>query len=493
MSNIFLLFPIHLFKNIDLLHHKKIYLIEEPLYFIDYKYHKLKLAYHRATMKSYFNYLKSHKIDVKYIDYKDVSKAFYKSLISSKNSIYMYDSNDISLNSHIKNSIPNISINKTLNFLVNKELLTENLSEFYNGKKYNHQNFYKWQRIRLNILVEDGNKPIGGKWSYDQENRKKIPNNEKIPQIIKINQDKVSHNIISEAKIYIESNFPNNYGSLDNFIYPMNHNDSKKWLTFFLENKFEKFGIYEDAVSEKDPFLFHSILTPMMNIGLLTDEEVINETLKYQDKIPINSLEGFIRQIIGWRNYMYAIYLLDGAKLAKMNFFKSNNKLSIKNIKMLWEGTTNIPPIDDIIHKIEKYAYAHHIERLMYLGLFMMLCMIKPNDVYNMFMEWTIDAYEWVMIPNVYGMSQYADGGLIMTKPYIASSNYILKMSNYKKGEWCKIFDALYYNFINKHETYLSKNYSTSRQVAHWRKKSKKAKIELINIANNYLANTFIK
>ena len=167
----------------------------------------------------------------------------------------------------------------------------------------------------------------------------------------------------------------------------------------------------------------------------------------------------------------------------------------------MWEGKTKLLPIDNIIHKIVDYGYAHHIERLMYLGNYMLLCMVKPDDVYNIFMEWTIDAYEWVMIPNVYGMSQYADGGLMMTRPYFSSSNYILKMSNYKKPKggndkdeenWCVIFDALYYNFIKTHEDYLSKNYATSRQVAFWRKKSPSEKKNIVQMAEKYLESMFV-
>jgi deoxyribodipyrimidine photolyase-related protein len=224
-----------------------------------------------------------------------------------------------------------------------------------------------------------------------------------------------------------------------------------------------------------------------MNIGLLTDNEVLDITLKYQNKVPIQSFEGFIRQIIGWRNYMYSIYILEGTNLRKMNFFNHNNKL---NKEKMWLGNTGLLPVDNIIKKIDNYSYSHHIERLMYLGNYMLLCMINPNDVYEIFMEWTIDAYDWVMIPNVYSMSQYADGGLIMTKPYFSSSNYILKMSDYKKEKWCILWDALYYNFINVHQEYLSKNYGTSRQVLHWKKKLDKEKNKIIKIASEYLDKT---
>jgi len=479
--NIFLLFPIHLFSNIDILKKNKVYLIEEPRFFTDFKYHKLKIAYHRATMKSYYQYLKSKNINVIYIEFHEDLNNFYKDIYSKEKLISIYDPNDNILRDKLIKLIPNININDTQNFLVDKKLLESNINIFYKNSKYNHQKFYKWQRERLNILIDKDGNPTGGKWSFDTENRKKIPDNVSIPSIL--NLDNKSMEIIEDAKEYINKYFKDNYGSLDNFIYPINHKESKKWLLYFLKTKFYNFGIYEDAETMRDPFLFHSVLTPMMNIGLLTDTEVLEITLKYESKIPIASFEGFIRQIIGWRNYIYSLYILEGSKLSKSNFLNHQNKI---NKKILWEGKTDILPIDNIINKIVNYGYAHHIERLMYLGNYMLLCMINPNEVYEIFMEWTIDAYEWVMIPNVYGMSQFADGGLMMTRPYFCSSNYILKMSDYKNDEWCDLLNILYYNFINTHKDYLSTNYATSRQVAFWKKKSESEKKKIILKAKKY-------
>ena len=490
MNNIFLLFPIHLFQNIDLLKHKKVYLIEEPRFFNDLQYHKLKIAYHRASMKSYYDYLVSNNIVVSYIEYNDNIVNFYKKLNKTKNFIEIYSLGDNTLEKKLLKYIPNLIINNTLNFLVNKDLINENLDIFYKKNKFNHQEFYKWQRIRLNILVTKDNKPVGGKWSFDEDNRKKMPSNIKVPKIItqKIQENIEKNKYIIEAIDYTNKYFSKNYGSLDNFIYPIDHKEAKEWLIHFLKHRFYNFGIYEDAVNNNYPFLFHSVLSPIMNIGLLTDKEVIEESLKYKNKVPINSLEGFIRQIIGWRNYVYSVYLIMGDKLKKSNFLKHTNKMNSTFYKKLWTGTTNIKPIDDIIDKIVKYGYAHHIERLMYLGNFLLLCMINPNDIYKIFMEWTIDAYEWVMIPNVYGMSQYADGGIMMTRPYFASSNYILKMSNYKKDDWCIILDSLYYNFINQHQKILKINYSTAIQVSYWNKKSDKEKKEIMYRAKMYLS-----
>lgn len=485
--NIFLLFPIHLFSNLDNIRNDHVYLIEEPRFFTDFKYHRLKIAYHRATMKKYFDFLQGEKINVTYINFNDdVNKLYGKlNLESEKKQIRTYDLGDDILKRRLLNNINNLQIINTLNFTVNEKIINDNLKVFYRNGKYYHKKFYEWQRIRLNILVTKNNKPVGGKWSFDKDNRKKLPESIKIPSILHMRKDKYK----IEAIEYTMLHFHKNYGNLENFIYPIDHEEALKWLDHFLKNKFSNFGIFEDAESMEDPFLFHSVLTPMMNIGLLTDTEVIKETLKYENKVPIASFEGFIRQIIGWRNYIYAIYLLEGEKMIGDNFLNNQNKI---DKKIMWEGTTGIIPIDNIIDKIVNYAYAHHIERLMYLGNFMLLCMINPKDVYELFMEWTIDAYEWVMVPNVFGMSQFADGGKMMTKIYISSSNYILKMSNYKKKEWCKIYDSLYYNFIRVNEEYLLSDYASVRQVSFWQKKSEIDKREIVKVANEYLKYIYI-
>ena len=161
--------------------------------------------------------------------------------------------------------------------------------------------------------------------------------------------------------------------------------------------------------------------------------------------------------------------------------------MRLLNDKLIWSGETGIIPFDNIINKIKKYAYAHHIERLMYLGNFLFLCQIKPDDVYKAFMVWTIDAYDWVMVPNVYCMSQFADGGLMMKKPYFSSYNYILKMSDYKKEAWCTIWHVLYYNFINTHQKYLKTSYGSFFQVNNWIKKPLNEKKDILKKAKYYL------
>jgi deoxyribodipyrimidine photolyase-related protein len=169
---------------------------------------------------------------------------------------------------------------------------------------------------------------------------------------------------------------------------------------------------------------------------------------------PIASIEGFVRQVIGWREYMLMLYMKRGGSLRTRNFFQYTNKMP----SGFYTASTGIEPVDCVIKRVLDTGYCHHIERLMVLGSFMLLCEIAPDDVYQWFMEFFIDAYDWVMVPNVYGMSQYADGGSMTTKPYICGSNYILKMSNFKRGEWCTIWDALYWRFVDKHYSLMKGN-----------------------------------
>jgi deoxyribodipyrimidine photolyase-related protein len=213
------------------------------------------------------------------------------------------------------------------------------------------------------------------------------------------------------------------------------------------------FGAYQDAISIVDSTLFHSVLTPMLNTGLLTPGEVLDEVLGAQG-VPLNSLEGFVRQLIGWREFMRAAYVVKGRTQRTSNFWKHERPLP----ESFWSATTGIDPVDTVVRRVLQHAYAHHIERLMILGNFMQLCGFRPDDVYRWFMELFIDAYDWVMVPNVYGMGLYADGGMISTKPYVAGSNYVRKMSNFKPGAWCETWDGLFWSFIASHRDFFASN-----------------------------------
>jgi deoxyribodipyrimidine photolyase-related protein len=453
-----LVFPNQLFEE-SVIHDLKLdtYLIEENLFFRHFNFHKQKLLFHRSSMMHYKNFLKYLEINVNYIEsseeISDVRK-FILSLENDVDKIHLINPVDNYLERRIKSSCKKKGIQIVLynnpSFINNEELTRKFFRE--DKKKFFHMNFYKEQRIDLGILIDNSN-PVGGKWSYDDMNRMRFPKEKKPPKI-----SYPEENIIyKEAKAYVEKEFENNVGEIhDHIVYPFDFKSAKKWFNDFLKNRFYDFGPYEDAVVKDERVLNHSLLSPLINSGLLNPKFIINESIRFYKKhnIPLNSCEGFIRQIIGWREFIRGVYEVKGSYERTHNFWNFSRKIP----KSFYNGTTGIEPVDDSIKKVIKSAYSHHIERLMVIGNFMLLCEFDPDEVYRWFMELYIDAYDWVMVPNVYGMSQFADGGLMSTKPYISGSSYILKMSDYKKGKWCEVWDGLFWNFMNKQREFFVKN-----------------------------------
>jgi len=452
-----LIFPHQLFKDAPILETDcAIYLVEEFLFFKHYKFHKQKIAFHRATMKSYEVYLTSKNKTVNYIeaidDRSDVRQLITKLIKDSITKLHITDPTDNWLQKHIDSVSNNITIQWYENPLfINSK---DDLSTFFKStkKKFFQTSFYKDQRKKRDILMV-ANDPQGGKWTYDSDNRKKYPKGKTPPQI----QFPDKTDFHREAEDYVNKNFKNHYGQLSDFaLYPIDYETSEAWFQQFLEVRFYEFGIYEDAIVRQEHYLNHSILSPLINVGLLHPEIVINQAINYanKNKVPINSTEGFVRQILGWREFIRGVYEVKGTEERNRNFWNFSRKIP----DAFYDGSTGIQPIDDVIKKVLKTGYAHHIERLMILGNFMVLCEFNPDEVYKWFMELFIDAYDWVMVPNVYGMSLYADGGLMSTKPYISSSNYIMKMSNYKKGDWQPTWDGLFWTFMDKHRDFFLSN-----------------------------------
>lgn len=214
--------------------------------------------------------------------------------------------------------------------------------------------------------------------------------------------------------------------------------------------------MYEDSLVENEHFLHHSVISPLLNIGLLTPGYVLDEAIAYAEEhdIPVNSLEGFVRQILGWREFIRGVYLYEGTYQRRKNYWNHHEKLP----ESFYTATTGIRPLDTALSKILKTGYAHHIERLMVFANFMNLAKTDPDEMYQWFMEMFIDSYDWVMVPNVYGMSTFSDGGKMSTKPYISGSNYLRKMSDYPAGEWTEKWDALFWNFVDENRGFFSKN-----------------------------------
>ena len=479
-----IIFPHQLFKNHPALDNEgAVYLVEEYLFFNQYKFHKQKLAFHRATMKFYQDYLLEKGKEVLYIDAvedrADIRLLIKEILNAEVDSIEIVDVVDDWLSRRLKPVDDFMNVHDTPGF-INKRV---DLESFFrkDKKKFFQTSFYKSERKRLDLLIEGSGDPTGGKWSFDDENREKYPKGKAAPEI----EFPELTDYYREAVDYVNKHFGDCPGEVaDDPLYPITFEQTEEWLSQFFKRRFKEFGTYEDAIVEKEHFLNHGVLTPGLNVGLITPVEIVDQAISYanQHDIPINSLEGFIRQIIGWREFIRGVYVSKGREERAKNFWGFS-----KNIPpSFYTGETGIHPVDITIKKILKTGYCHHIERLMVLGNFMVLCEFDPDEVYRWFMELFIDSYDWVMVPNVYGMSQYADGGLMSTKPYISSSNYLMKMSNYKKGEWNKVWDALFWRFMHIHREFFESNPRLGMLVRTLDRMSEEKLNEHLEVAESY-------
>ncbi|MGY8772927.1 MAG: cryptochrome/photolyase family protein, partial [Gammaproteobacteria bacterium] len=331
----------------------------------------------------------------------------------------------------------------------------EDFGEWATDKKSLVQEYYyRWLRKKYGILMEDG-KPLGGKWNFDKENQQSISKlKQDLPIRVKCMQDPLT----IETMVDVENCFPKSLGSLEEFNWAVTHEAAREQLKVFLNERLHLFGEFQDAIHKDDSRLFHSLLSPYLNSGLLDPMECIVDAVSVfhsvKGAIPINSLEGFIRQILGWREFIRGVYWKNMPEYKDSNFWGHNKSLT----QSWYDGTTGIPPVDDAIQDSLKYGYTHHINRLMVISNVMNLAGIRPNEIYKWFMEMYVDSADWVMVPNVYGMGTYADGGIFATKPYICGSSYMLRMSNYKKGEWCDVVDGLYWRFIEKNRDFFTGN-----------------------------------
>ncbi len=433
-------------------------MVEEFLFFRQYNFHKQKLVFHRASMKAYQQFLQSKGYEVVYIDAHE-NTADIRNLLpqlqqKDVSEIHYVDVTDYLLEKRITKQATKLKL-KVSKYDSPLFLLTaKQVNLYFAGKKRFFQtDFYTQQRKHFKILVDEKLQPEGGKWTFDTENRLKYPKGKKPPEV----KFPKPNDHWTEAIIYVEKKFSSNYGEINNaFIYPVTFAESLAWLTQFLQKRFAEFGDYEDAIVNSELVLHHSLLTPMLNVGLLAPDEILEDAVTYatNNNIPLNSCEGFVRQILGWREFIRGVYQTKGTQERITNYWKFKRKIPAS----FWNGTTGILPVDDTIKKVLATGYCHHIERLMVLGNFMLLCEFEPDEVYKWFMELFIDSYDWVMVPNVYGMSQFADGGLMATKPYISGSNYLMKMSDYPKGDWQPIWDGLFWRFMHLHRDFFLKN-----------------------------------
>ena len=477
------LFPIQL-QNIE--EDETVFMCEDSGLCTYEKHHKSKIALFFNAMRSFRDSLEAANIDCIYYDFNNKFEDSYIKKLSSEikdnnfSCIRFFEIEDKPFENEIMQMISDLDIKcEVLNtpmFLDSRE----SFKDFVGDKKFLLQaNYYKKARKEMDILIEN-DKPVGGKWSFDDENRKKLPKDYLIPKlpVIKERDD------FEEISNFINTEFNDHPGNINN-IFPYTTEQALDWLDTFFEERFKDFGPYEDAIFMGEHFQLHSALSSSMNLGIITPQQIITKAKDYAEAndIPLNSLEGFVRQIIGWREFIRGIYQNFSEKMINSNYWNHNRKLS----EAWYTGDTGIKPLDDAIKGALEFGYTHHINRLMVLASIMNMSRIHPSEIYKWFMEMFVDSSEWVMVPNVFGMGTFADGGIFATKPYISGSSYILRMSNFKKGDWCEIVDGLYWKFIEDNKEFFAKNPRLSLMIRALEKLDQERKLRIFKAAEIFI------
>jgi deoxyribodipyrimidine photolyase-related protein len=434
------------------------------------KHHKKKIAFLFSAMRHFARRLRDENFNVNYVHYTDSANkgdllAQVKHALSEKDfdEVKVTMPGEYRLLKSIEQwenvlGIP-VTICEDNRFLSTPQEFTD----WAEGKKQLRMEFfYREMRRKHNVLM-DGKNPIGGKWNYDAQNRESMPETHKVPKHTTFDIDDITSDVIELVK----NEFSDHFGDIDNFHFAVTREDALSVLNTFIEERLPNFGQYQDAMVEGKPWLYHSHIAFYLNCGLLTPKEAIQaaEQAFHAGQVPLNSAEGFIRQILGWREYVRGFYWHFMPNLKTDNYF--NNARSLPSF--FWDAQTNMNCMRQCIKETQQNAYAHHIQRLMVIGNFSLLTELSPEEVQAWYLLVYADAYEWVELPNVAGMILYSDGGNLASKPYVASGSYINKMSNYckncgyqvskKTGPKACPFNYLYWHFIDKHKEKLSNNH----------------------------------
>lgn len=462
MKSVLLLYPHQLYSLDKLPKTEMVLLIEDPLFFgtdpeRPLRLHKQKLILQRASMRRYVEEVlwpagyKTEYMDTDvFMDTGDVLDR-----VSKAEQVYAIDPTDDLLTKRLLQARRERTDLPTLTFLPspNFYLKEQEVRQYFNERhKYPFAEFYQWQRERFNVLIGDDYKPVGGKWSYESKVRVKPAADVNFPSFPVFGDNKY----VAEAISWTEKHFPDNPGSTD-FIWPTSHAEAQLWLEDFLEKRIDGYSQYENSLSGRSPWLHHSLLQSSLNIGLLSPQEVVSAALKRHASrpVPLESLESFIRHILGWREYIRGIYLSHSTSMRDFNPFNQHRKPT----GSWYSGTTGLVPLDDLVKKVHKHAYGHNAERQMIAGNLMLLCNIQPEQMYRWYQELFIDAHDWTVLPAVYQSLKVGAGNISpFGAPYVCPSNAIIEGGDYERGLWSDIWDGLFWRFVEKHRASFSKN-----------------------------------
>lgn len=447
----------------------RVLMIEDLAVASSHHYHQLRLLHTFVAMRSFRDTLNERGLAVRYFELPaSAGVSFWERLaaeLGESRELKVAEIADRSFEQRLqcfcREHLVRLTVLPSPAFL---ESVAESRAWFEGRRRPFMKTFYERQRRRLGLLLEADGSPSGGRWSFDTENRRRLPKDYQEPPLPAVAAS--PHE--PAVRQLIATHFATHPGVLGQLWIPFDQDGADAWLQRFLQERLDDFGPYEDALSQSLGTLHHSLLSPLLNIGLLSPAGVIEAVLAHVRRrdtagapVPIASLEGFLRQVIGWREFVRGIDRVHGERQAGSNFWNHQRRLA-----PCWsEASTGLPPLDAAIGRLNRTGYNHHIERLMVISNLMLLCEIQPLEVHRWFMERYLDSYEWVMGPNVYGMGQMSDGGLFATKPYICGSNYILKMGDFKRGPWCDIWDGLYWRFIDRHRAFFQANPRLSMMV----------------------------
>ncbi|MGB5951551.1 MAG: cryptochrome/photolyase family protein [Ornithinimicrobium sp.] len=463
-----LIFPHQLFvEHFDAPSGTTYLLVEDDLFFRQYAFHAQKLILHRASMQRFADTLRERGHEVREV-LTDARRTSMQGLSQtlrdlSPVGISYYDVVDDWLGQRLTRVLAELELTERTELLESPNFICTRaeIEQWFAGHKARMNTFYQWQRTRLDILMDD-KQPAGGQWSFDEDNRKKLPKGHTVPTV----PEPARHEQVEAAIEWVQKEFPDAPGNAQSFAWPTSHAEAESAYETFLSERFAQFGPYEDAISKHHPYLFHAVLTPGLNIGLVDPRHVVERALDVaeDERTSLASVEGFVRQVIGWREYMRATYHLWGPRMRTANDLQHTRSLDAG----WWSATTGLEPVDVVLRRVLDSGYAHHIERLMVFGNALCLLRIDPDEVYEWFMEMFIDAYDWVMVPNVYAMSQFAAGAAITTKPYVSGSNYLKKMSDMPPGQWREDWDGLFWTFVEDHRDVFETHYRSRMMTRLW-------------------------